>query len=123
MCGPDLPDAPKPKPRYSPEPKKWRDKGGTVDEQTWTYTDWEGNSVSYADGYPDFKAGGHVKAEVEIQQKGNRTTDFSDATAKNGGTKPPDTTWHHHQNGTTMQAVDSKVHSRFTHIGGVRLQE
>ncbi len=44
-------------------------KGGTIkiDEQdTWRYTDWEGNSVSYPGGYPDFKSAGMVKQEVQI---------------------------------------------------------
>lgn len=31
----------------------------------------------------------------------------------------PENTWHHHQNGTTMQEVNSDIHSRFTHRGGV----
>ncbi|MFM7888319.1 MAG: polymorphic toxin-type HINT domain-containing protein [Pseudanabaena sp.] len=108
------------KPPYSPDPKKWTAKGGTIDEN-WTYTDWEGNTVSYSDGYPDFRAGGYVRAEVEIQQKGNYTTDFTDATAANGGVQPEGTTWHHHQNGTTMQAVDEVIHRRFTHRGGVSI--
>jgi hypothetical protein len=112
----------KPKPLNSPDPKKWKKKGGTVDAN-WTYTDKHGNTVSYPNGYPDFKPGGHVKAEVEIQQKGNYTTDFSDATAANGGSQPEGTTWHHHENGTTMQAVDSEVHARFTHRGGVSIKK
>ncbi|MFM7888318.1 MAG: HNH endonuclease [Pseudanabaena sp.] len=32
--------------------------------------------------------------------------------------QPEGTTWHHHQNGTTMQAVDEVIHRRFTHRGG-----
>ncbi|QNQ18829.1 HNH endonuclease [Kosakonia sp. SMBL-WEM22] len=28
-------------------------------------------------------------------------------------------TWHHHQNGTTMQEVPSRIHRKFTHRGGV----
>jgi RHS repeat-associated protein len=107
-----------PKPLNSPDPAKWEQKGGTVDEN-WTYTDWEGNVVPYTNGYPDFAAGGHVKASVEIDQKGNYTSDYKDATDANGGTKPDNTTWHHHENGKTMEAVDSKIHHRFRHRGGV----
>ncbi|NJN38871.1 MAG: cytoplasmic protein [Acaryochloridaceae cyanobacterium CSU_3_4] len=109
------------KPLYAPDPAKWRKKGGTIDEN-WTYTDWDGNSVPYVDGFPDYKAGGYVRAEVKIKQKGNRTTDFTDATTANGGVKPENTTWHHHQDGTTMQAVDREIHRRFTHQGGVSIK-
>ncbi|WP_422730811.1 HNH endonuclease [Kosakonia cowanii] len=28
-------------------------------------------------------------------------------------------TWRHHQNGTTMQEVPSRIHRKFTHRGGV----
>ena len=86
------------------------------------YTDWEGNSVIYRNGYPDFKESGHVKAEVRINVKGNRTTDFSDATEANGGLQPEGTTWHHHEDGTTMQAIDRKIHKRYSHTGAVSLK-
>ena len=114
--------SPKKKPLNSPSPKKWKANGGTVDAD-WTYTDKHGNKVPYPNGYPDFKAGGHVKAEVEIKQKGNHTSDFRDAITANGGTQPPGTTWHHNENGTTMQAVDTEVHARFTHRGGVSINK
>jgi RHS repeat-associated protein len=110
------------KPSHSPDPKKWRKKGGTIDED-WTYTDWEGNKVYYKDGYPDYESSGYVRAQVEIQQKGNHTTDYTDATKANGGVQPEGTTWHHHQNGTTMQAVDIEIHRRFTHRGGVSVKK
>ncbi len=110
------------KPSHSPDPKKWIKKGGTIDEN-WTYTDWEGNTVSYVDGFPDYKSSGHVRAEVKIQQKGNHTTDYSDATTANGGVQPAGTTWHHYQDKTTMQAVDTEIHRRFTHRGGVSIKK
>nr|WP_240155591.1 HNH endonuclease [Pantoea multigeneris] len=28
-------------------------------------------------------------------------------------------TWHHHENGITMQEVPKNIHSNFTHRGGV----
>ncbi len=115
-------DTQKSKPLNSPNPEKWVANGGQVDTN-WTYTDKAGNKVPYPNGHPDFKAGGHVKAEVEIQQKGNRTSDFRDATKANGDSKPSGTSWHHHENGTTMQAVDSKVHRNFTHRGGVSVKK
>lgn len=52
---------------YSPNIDKWYSKNGTIsiDENgVWTYHDWEGNSVSYPDGYPDFKSAGMVIQEV-----------------------------------------------------------
>jgi hypothetical protein len=79
--------------------------------------------VPYPDGYPDFQVGGRVQVSVEILQRGHRISDYSDATAKNGGVKPPGTIWHHHQNRTTMQAVDIKIHRRFTHKGGVSIKK
>ena len=70
------------KPRMSKDPEKWINKGGkiTIDEnRTWTYHDWEGNSVSYPDGYPDFKAAGMVKQEVPIGKFEGWNNDFPKA--------------------------------------------
>ena len=77
------------KPKMSKDPKKWIDKGGkiTIDENgTWTYHDWEGNSVSYPDGYPDFKSAGMVKQEVPIGKFEGWNKDFpkADELAPNG---------------------------------------
>ena len=111
------------KPRMSKDPEKWINKGGkiTIDEnRTWTYHDWEGNSVSYPDGYPDFKAAGMVKQEVPIGKFEGWNKDFpkADKLAPNGP-KDASSTWHHHQDGTTMQEINAKLHARFTHVGGM----
>ena len=112
----------KDKPKNSPDPKKWKEKGGTIkvseDGKVWEYTDLEGNTVKYKDGYPDFSP--HERQHVDIDMKGNRTSDFTEANKKAPkGKKLPENTWHHNENGTTMQEVPTDIHRRFTHRGGV----
>lgn len=114
----------KDKPKNSPDPKKWKEKGGTIkvsdDGKVWEYTDWEGNTVKYKDGYPDFSP--HERQHVDIDMKGNRTSDFTEANKKAPkGQKLPENTWHHNENGTTMQEVPTDIHRRFTHRGGVSI--
>ena len=71
-----------------------------------------------ADGYPDFS--GVATKTVEIRQAGNYTTDFADANAAAGlAETPKGYTWHHHQNGTTMQLVPTSIHRATGHTGGV----
>lgn len=63
-----------------------------------------------------------MKAEVTIDMKGNTTTDFTEADRALktlGQERPPNTTWHHHEDGKTMQLVDRELHKRFCHTGGV----
>ena len=117
------------KPKNSPRFEKWMDKGGTawseIDTRTVVYKDWEGNIVRYPNGYPDFEGGGYVRQKVDIDDlKGNHGTspggDFGKADAKAPkGPKLETNTWHHHENGRTMQEVDRKIHDRFKHRGGV----
>ncbi|MCX2429253.1 PAAR-like protein [Pedobacter sp. GR22-10] len=113
------------KPLHSPDIAKWFRKGGKIevlDDGTWRYIDWEGNKVRYINGSPDF--GPHSRQSVNIgEQKGNYTTDYSDA-ERLSNKKPPkldkeETVWHHHEDGKTMQEVDRTIHDRFTHQGGV----
>nr|WP_226375673.1 HNH endonuclease [Pantoea stewartii] len=103
-------------------------KGGTVwqetDTRTWVYQDWEGNVVRYPDGYPDFKP--YAIQSVDVPDlKGNHDKgpggDFgkADARAGNGGANYDVNTWHHHENGVTMQEVPKDIHERFRHRGGV----
>jgi len=109
-----------------PQPDKWIEKGGKVQNHPdgrVTYTDKSGRSVTYSrEGYPDFKEAGYVKDEVTINMKGNHTTDPADADRALkalGRERPPNTTWHHHEDGKTMQLVDRELHKRFCHTGGV----
>lgn len=111
------------KPKNSPDPDKWAKKGGhiTVDEKgTWTYHDWEGNSVSYPDGFPDFKSAGMVKQEVQIGNFEGYGKDLpkADELAPNGPISEGNS-WHHHQDNTTMQEINTKLHDRFRHRGGM----
>jgi hypothetical protein len=120
----------------SPTPEKWYKKGGSIsinEEGTWTYTNKEGQSVSYPNGYPDFTEYAHptVKpVEIEVSTPKNPQTDFKAANEKArlnkdsdppvpASNKPPEGyTWHHHEDGKTMILVDEDVHREFRHIGG-----
>ena len=106
-----------------PNPKKWRKRGGRIinhRDGRVTYIDWEGNRVTYTGNFPDFKAAGLVRQEVKISMKGNYTTDLADAEATAPlGPKLKTNSWHHHEDGTTMQEIDQEIHARFTHDGGV----
>jgi RHS repeat-associated protein len=69
-------------------------------------------------GNPDFSP--YALAEVKIQMKGNRTSDFVEADKAAGfKTRPTGYTWHHHQDGETMQLVPTDLHKRVFHYGGV----
>ena len=114
------------KPSNSPNPEKWiSEKGGKVfvdGNGTWTYQSSDGVTVCYSDGYPDFKRAGLVKESAEVPGgfTNDRQTDFN--LVKDAGVeKPANTTWHHHQDGHTLQAVDTTYHKLFTHKGGFSL--
>ena len=62
-------DVRKNKPLNSPDIDEWYKKNGTIsinENDIWTYNDWEGHSVSYPGGYPDFMSAGLVKQEAPI---------------------------------------------------------
>lgn len=72
-------DVLKTKPKNSPNPEKWIKGNGniSIDQNgTWTYTNSNGQSVRYVDGYPDFKEAGLVKQEVDIGEFKNYHSDF-----------------------------------------------
>ncbi|VAW59465.1 hypothetical protein MNBD_GAMMA08-1007, partial [hydrothermal vent metagenome] len=88
-----------------------------------------GKPVKYKDGYPDFSP--YAKDKVEIPMTGNRGKDF--AMARNemrkktgdpkwpgrpGKTEPKGYTWHHKEDGTTMELVPDGVHGNVSHSGG-----
>ncbi|WP_255404515.1 HNH endonuclease [Thermoactinomyces sp. DSM 45892] len=127
------------KPKNSPVPKKWLDKGGSIsidENKVWTYTNKNGVSIRYPDGYPDFSRYQHpVVAPVKINFTSTRRLDFKEANLKAGlgrestpsvpaSDRPPTGyTWHHHQDGETMMLVDYSIHREFTHVGGVSLNK
>jgi hypothetical protein len=70
-------------------------------------------------GYPDFNAVGVVKVEVKISPTGSRPGDFRAANKAAGFPETPKGyTWHHHQDGTTMQLVPHGIHAETGHTGG-----
>ena len=118
------PDLLRTKPKNSPDARKWLDKGGSIEVDTskippeWTYTDWEGNTIKYVDGFPDFKSAGFVDQEVRLKDGfDTRPRDFAKA-----GDAGEGNTWHHHQDGHTLQSVDTAIHRRFTHRGGISIR-
>ncbi|WP_348774569.1 HNH endonuclease [Ruthenibacterium lactatiformans] len=115
------------KPKNSPNPQKWLDKQGkiSIDKQgVWSYTNDKGQTVKYPDGYPDFKGAGLVRQEVDIGKFKDYITDFkkADALAPNGPRNAVKNTWHHSQDGHTLQEVNKVIHKEFTHRGGMALK-
>lgn len=98
-----------------------------------------GKPVQFKDGYPDFSEytykaegldGKSISGEVEVQlsETGNRSADIklaNGAMAKKLGLdkfkEPEGYTWHHTEDGTTMQLVPSNLHNNVPHSGGVSL--
>ncbi len=119
-------DVIKTKPLYSPDANKWIDNGGkiTVKNGIWKYADAQGISVTYKNSYPDFKGSGHVKQEVDIGSFSSHAADFrlADMLAPNGPINP-DNTWHHNEDGRTLQEVDKNIHRNFTHRGGISVMK
>ncbi|HZA02773.1 MAG TPA: HNH endonuclease [Hyphomicrobiaceae bacterium] len=70
------------------------------------------------EGFPDFS--GVATKTVRVPHTGDRTADFR---AANRGAGLPDTppgmTWHHHQDGQTMQLVPLDVHRRMGHTRSI----
>lgn len=70
------------------------------------------------EGFPVFNA----EAEIDIDYTGTRYRDFKAAREAAGYSETPEGfTWHHHQNGRTMQLVDKQIHRLTGHTGGFSL--
>jgi hypothetical protein len=90
----------------------------------------EGDAIPYRDGFPDFskyvyKNADGVPANPKINMTGNDYADFKsadDAMRKldPDWEKPPGWTWHHVEDGVTMQLVPTKINS-IPHTGGASL--
>ena len=71
-------------------------------------------------GFPDFS--GVAERTVTITQTGNRAGDFAAANAAAELAETPrGFSWHHHQDGTTMQLVPTDIHRATGHTGGFAL--
>ena len=71
-----------------------------------------------AQGFPDFS--GVAKTSVQVPHSGNRAADFSAANRAAGIRSEPDGwTWHHHQDGRTMQLVPHDIQRRTGHTGSI----
>lgn len=97
----------------------------------------KGEPIRFKDGYPDFSPyayeakaadGSLVPARVEIKMTGENGSDFGAARSamadKLGVDKfkePPGYTWHHNQDGVTMELVPSELHNNIPHSGGASL--
>jgi hypothetical protein len=119
--------------KHMPDPAKWIEAKGRYVPQSAdsiTYTDAQGNAVTYRVTFGKFHADFRpyethptgVK-EVEIKFTQNRAQDFRAANEKAGHPEwgdqsPPGYTWHHHEDGKTMQLVLRSIHDLFKHVGG-----
>jgi hypothetical protein len=83
------------------------------------------DGVFYNDGgYPDF--GPHVQATVKLDgfTPGNHELDMRRADQEMrkidpNFVRPDGYTWHHHEDGTTMQMVPEDLHDAYKHTGGM----
>ena len=112
------------KPKYARQPKSWLEQGGKIHidkNGNWIYTDASGIAVRYKDGYPDFKEAGLVWQEIIVQGFQGYSADFRRANqlAPYGMIDAKNHTWHHMQDGCTLQEVDKIIHRQFTHQGGM----
>lgn len=81
---------------------------------------WEASGkkpITFKDGYPDFSP--HASHRVEIDMTGNNHADFKAANEAAGLKETPSgMTWHHNQDGVTMELVPSKINNNVPHDGG-----
>jgi hypothetical protein len=121
------------KPRKPRQPRKY-EKRVVNDDGSVTYTLKKENGelvdVTYRNGYPDFSPykydGDLGDSEVKIDMTGNNNTDFKRANEEAGfgpgaDDHPDGYTWHHNEDGTTMQLIQSDVHDAAPHTGGASL--
>jgi len=121
---------PKPANRFGtplPSTGKWKGEKGN---SRWTSDDGS-VSLDYKEGYPDFSTSKpkSVAGEVEIDMRG-KGSDFTAARNQmrekrenpkwpgNGKNAPDGYTWHHKEDGTTMQLVRTDVHDKRISRGG-----
>ena len=70
------------------------------------------------DGFPDFSS--VATKTVRVPHTGDRAADFRAANRAAGYAETPTgMTWHHHQDGHTMQLVPFDVHRGTAHTGSI----
>jgi hypothetical protein len=76
------------------------------------------------DGFPDFKPYATHEVTFDPHFVGNHGSDFTDANRLAGLPEKPDGyTWHHHQDGRTMQLIPTDLHRGVPHAGGVAISK
>ncbi|HEX5748538.1 MAG TPA: HNH endonuclease [Archangium sp.] len=81
-----------------------------------------GKPITFKDGYPDFSP--YAKKSVEIDMIGDHSQDFKNANKAAGieGSNPPKGfTWHHKEDGVTMELVPQDLHNKVPHTGGAAI--
>lgn len=120
----------------APNPDKWRDEEGgkiyPLDDGSVIYETSDGTRVTYdKKGYPDFSPHELDRTTLKGGFEG-RSKDFKKANEQTGreefGSKSPKAgnkkcTWHHNEDGKTMQLVPYDIHKKFSHSGGISLAE
>jgi RHS repeat-associated protein len=80
-----------------------------------------------ANGFPEFgpyiqsvkrSDGSLVRGEVKIKMTGDSKEDMRRANAALGIKQPSNMSWHHHQDGETMQLVPYEINDKYKHTGG-----
>lgn len=120
--------------RLGQDPNKYKDYEGDmskfdrdIEVYKQLFEDYGGVKIK-SNGHPDFSS--YSESTVQISMKGNRTSDFDAADAQALRTNQPTKaqmeqatgqswTWHHHENGRTMELVPFELHNRLYHKGGV----
>jgi len=79
-----------------------------------------GKPIKFKDGYPDFSP--HATHRVQIEMTGNNYTDFKAANNAAGLKKEPmNMTWHHSEDGVTMELVPKNLNNKVPHDGGASI--
>lgn len=119
--------------KSAPNWEKWISNGGKIikhGDGSVTYMTKDGTWVKYnSKGYPDFSnhlTHPEVKSvDLDSGFDPRRWPDYEKANAKVGKADewgkgaPEGYTWHHHENGKTMQLVPESIHTLFDHAGGI----
>jgi hypothetical protein len=111
--------------------RNWLDTGRRVEvnpDASITYINRQGIGVRYTEGAPDFRpfmnhpsGVRQVRIDVTGEAIDFRRANEAASHAEWGSRPPSGYSWHHHEDGQTMQLVRSDVHTEFNHRGGASL--